>query len=98
YYHVLGGPVSPIDGIGIDSVRIRELVTKIKAAQGGVTEVIVATDPDTEGESTALYLADLLRGLVPKITRIAYGVPLGGDLDYTDELTLGYALKGRTSL
>ncbi|MDD4003857.1 MAG: recombination mediator RecR [Elusimicrobiaceae bacterium] len=97
YYHVLGGPVSPIDGLGVDSVRLKELVSRVKA-EPGLGEVIIATDPDTEGEATALYIADLLRGLVPRITRIAYGVPLGGDLDYTDELTLGYALKGRTDL
>jgi len=95
-YHVLHGAISPIDGMGIDSLRVRELVSRIK--NGMVSEVIIATDPDTEGEATALYLADLLRGLVPKISRIAYGVPLGGDLDYTDELTLGYALRGRTKL
>lgn len=97
YYHVLGGPVSPIDGMGVDSVRVKELVNRVKA-EPLLAEVIIATDPDTEGEATALYIADLLRGLVPRITRIAYGVPLGGNLDYTDELTLGYALKGRTEL
>lgn len=97
YYHVLGGPVSPVDGLGVDSVRMRELVNRIKA-EPDIQEVIIATDPDTEGEATALYIAELLRGLVPRITRIAYGVPLGGNLDYTDELTLGYALKGRINI
>lgn len=97
-YHVLHGSVSPMDGTDAGSLRIDDLVFRIKNAGGKVREVIIATDPDTEGESTALYLAGALKDLVPRITRIAYGVPLGGDLDYTDEFTLGYALKGRTRI
>lgn len=98
FYHVLGGPISPMDGASADSVRLNELLTRIKNSSGLVREVIIATDPDTEGESTALYLAGMLKSIVPKITRIAYGMPLGGDLDYTDEMTLGCALKGRTEI
>ena len=98
FYHVLGGPISPMDGASADSVRLNELITRIKNSSGLVREVIIATDPDTEGESTALYLAGMLKSIVPKITRIAYGMPLGGDLDYTDEMTLGCALKGRTEI
>jgi recombination protein RecR len=97
-YHVLGGAISHIDGVGADSIRISNLIERIKSSGKSIEEVIIAVDPDTEGEATALYLANLLRGLVPKITRIAYGVPLGGDLDYTDEMTLTYALKGRTDI
>jgi recombination protein RecR len=98
FYHVLHGSISPIDGVGVDSLKINELLGRIKDSDLKIQEVIVATDPDTEGESTALYLADLLREYVPNITRIAYGVPLGGDLNYIDELTLGYSLKGRKSI
>lgn len=98
FYHVLGGPISPMDGASADSVRLNELLARIKNSSGLVREVIIATDPDTEGESTALYLAGMLKSIVPKITRIAYGMPLGGDLDYTDEMTLGCALKGRTEI
>lgn len=98
FYHVLGGPISPMDGARADSVRLNELITRIRNSNGLVREVIIATDPDTEGESTALYLAGMLKSIVPKVTRIAYGMPLGGDLDYTDEMTLGCALKGRTEI
>lgn len=98
FYHVLGGPISPMDGASADSVRLNELLARIKNSSGLVREVIIATDPDTEGESTALYLAGMLKSIVPKITRIAYGMPLGGDLDYTDEMTLGCALKGRIEI
>jgi len=97
YYHVLHGALSPVDARGVDSLRIRELVERVKASPE-IREIIIATDPDTEGEATALYLSRLLSPLVPSLSRIAYGVPLGGDLDYTDELTLGYAIKGRTKL
>ena len=98
FYHVLGGPISPMDGARADSVRLNELITRIRNSNGLVREVIIATDTDTEGESTALYLAGMLKNIVPKVTRIAYGMPLGGDLDYTDEMTLGCALKGRTEI
>ncbi len=97
-YHVLHGAISPVDGVGPDAVRIKELVARIKRANPPVTELIIATDPDTEGEATALYIADLLRNDVPSITRLAYGMPLGGDIDYTDEMTLSFALRGRVKL
>ena len=97
-YHVLHGAISPMDGLGAEQVKVRELLTRVQNAQPPIREVILATDPDSEGETTALYLADLLRDLVGQVTRIGYGVPLGGDLDYMDEMTLGYSLKGRTKL
>jgi len=97
-YHVLHGSLSPIDGRGVENIKIRELIERVHNSNAPIKEVIIATDPDTEGETTALYIADALRGLVDKITRIGYGVPLGGDLDYLDEMTLGYSLKRRTSL
>lgn len=97
-YHVLHGAISPMEGRGAEQVKVRELVERIRKSPVTIKEVILATDPDSDGETTALYLADLLRGLVPQITRIGYGVPLGGDIDYIDEMTLGYSLKGRTKL
>lgn len=97
-YHVLHGSISPMEGRGAEQVKVRELVERIRKSPVAIKEVILATDPDSDGETTALYLADLLRGLVPQITRIGYGVPLGGDIDYIDEMTLGYSLKGRTKL
>ena len=92
-YHVLGGAISPIDGIGPDDLRIRELMTRL--ADGVVTEIILATDPNTEGEATASYLARLLNPMGLTVTRLASGLPVGGDLEYADELTLGRALEGR---
>lgn len=97
-YHVLHGAISPMDGRGAEQLKVRELLARVKNAKTPVREIILATDPDAEGETTALYLADLLRPLVGQITRIGYGVPLGGDLDYLDEMTLGYSLKGRTKI
>lgn len=97
-YHVLHGAISPMEGRGAEQVKARELLERIQHSARPIREVIIATDPDSEGETTALYLADLLRGLVGQITRIGYGVPLGGDIDYIDEMTLGYSLKGRTKL
>lgn len=97
-YHVLHGAISPMEGRGAEQVKVRELLERVQRAKTPVREVIIATDPDSEGETTALYLADLLRGLVGQVTRIGYGVPLGGDIDYIDEMTLGYSLKGRTKL
>ena len=97
-YHVLHGSISPIDGIDQNGIKARELIERVKKSAGVIKEVLVATNPDTEGESTALYLASVLKDMVPRVTRIAYGVPLGGDLDYTDEMTLGYAVKGRTKI
>ncbi len=92
-YHVLLGAISPIDGIGPAQLRIRELLGRLEAE--GVTEVILCTNPNIEGDATALYLAGLLRDLNVKVTRIASGLPVGGDLEYADELTLGRALEGR---
>jgi recombination protein RecR len=94
-YHVLHGSLAPLDGIGPDRIRSRELVERVRASHGGVKEVVIATDPDTDGEATALYLAQILNPFPVKVTRIAHGVPLGGDLDYIDERTLSHALSGR---
>jgi recombination protein RecR len=93
HYHVLHGSLSPLDGIGPDRIKAKELVDRVAA--GGIKEIVLATDPDTEGEATALYLAQILKPHPVKVTRIAHGVPLGGDLDYLDERTLSYALSGR---
>jgi recombination protein RecR len=95
-YHVLGGAISPIDGVGPDDLRIRELMARL--ADGGVTEVILATDPNLEGEATATYLARLLKPLGLRVTRPASGLPVGGDLEYADEVTLGRAFEGRRLL
>jgi recombination protein RecR len=95
-YHVLGGAISPIDGVGPDELRITELVRRLD--EGSIGEVIVATNPNAEGEATALYLARLIRPLGVKVTRIASGLPVGGDLEYADEVTLGRAMSGRTEL
>ena len=92
-YHVLGGAISPIDGVGPDDLRIRELMTRL--ADGTVTEVILATDPNLEGEATATYLARLLSPLDVAVSRLASGLPVGGDLEYADEVTLGRAFEGR---
>ncbi len=97
-YHVLHGTISPMEGRGAEQVKVKELLERVQHADPDVHEVILATDPDNEGETTALYLADLLRGLVERVSRIGYGVPLGGDIDYLDEMTLGYSLKGRTKI
>ena len=95
-YHVLGGAISPIDGIGPEELRIRELLERVR--RDGVREVIVATNPRVEGEATAVYLAGILKPLGVRATRIASGLPVGGDLEYADEVTLGRALKGRLEL
>jgi len=95
-YHVLGGAISPIDGIGPEELKVRELLERIR--QDGIQEVIVATNPRVEGEATAIYLANILKPLGVKATRIASGLPVGGDLEYADEVTLGRALKGRLEL
>ena len=97
-YHVLHGVISPMDGINSEGLRIKELVERVRKAGGAISELIIATNPDTEGETTAIYLTRLLKDQVPGITRIAYGVPLGGDINYMDEVTLGYAMKGRTKI
>jgi recombination protein RecR len=95
-YHVLGGAISPIDGIGPDDLRIRQLMTRL--ADGTVTEVIIATDPNLEGEATATYLTRLLTTLEIKVSRLASGLPVGGDLEYADEVTLGRAFEGRRTV
>jgi len=95
-YHVLGGAISPIDGIGPEELKVRELMERIRKDE--IREVIVATNPRVEGEATAIYLANLLKPLGLKVMRIASGLPVGGDLEYADEITLGRALKGRLEL
>jgi recombination protein RecR len=95
-YHVLGGAISPIDGIGPEQLRIRELLSRL--ADSKITEVIVATDPNLEGEATATYLARTIKSLGIKISRLASGLPVGGDLEYADEVTLGRAFEGRRPL
>jgi len=95
-YHVLGGAISPIEGIGPEQLRIRELLARL--ADEGVKEVILATNPNIEGEATAMYLARLLQPLGMRVTRIASGLPVGGDLEYADEITLGRAFEGRREI
>jgi len=95
-YHVLHGAISPIDGIGPERLRTRELLDRVRP--GGVEELILATNPNLEGEATAMYLADLLRTHVPSITRIARGLPVGGDLEYADDVTLIRSLQGRRAM
>jgi recombination protein RecR len=95
-YHVLGGAISPIDGIGPDQLRIRELMQRL--ADATITEIILATDPNLEGEATATYLARLIKPMGISVSRLASGLPVGGDLEYADEVTLGRAFEGRTSL
>lgn len=92
-YHVLHGLISPLNGISPDQLKIKELLTRV--GEGDVGEVIVATNPTVEGEATAMYLSKLLRPLGVRVTRLAYGVPVGGDLEYADEITLFRALEGR---
>ncbi|QEE60723.1 recombination protein RecR [Salinibacterium sp. dk2585] len=92
-YHVLGGAISPIDGVGPDDLRIRQLMQRL--ADGTVTEVIIATDPNLEGEATATYLSRLLNQPGLSVSRLASGLPVGGDLEYADEVTLGRAFEGR---
>lgn len=95
-YHVLGGAISPIEGIGPDDLRIRELISRL--ADGTITEVILATDPNLEGEATASYLARMITPLGVTVSRLASGLPVGGDLEYADEVTLGRAFSGRRSV
>ena len=95
-YHVLGGAINPIDGVGPDDLRIRELMMRL--ADGVVTEVIIATDPNVEGEATASYLSRLLNSVGVAVTRLASGLPVGGDLEYADEITLGRAFEGRVRI
>ena len=95
-YHVLGGVISSVHGIGPNDLRIKELQNRI--VQEGIKEIIIATNPTTEGETTALYLSRILKEYNIKITRLAYGLPAGGQLDYIDEITIGKAIDGRTEL
>ncbi len=95
-YHILGGAISPIEGIGPEDLRIRELMARL--ADGEITELILATDPNLEGEATATYLARLVAPMGMTVTRLASGLPVGGDLEYADEVTLGRAFEGRRSV
>ncbi|MBZ4665154.1 recombination mediator RecR [Mahella sp.] len=95
-YHVLHGAISPIDGVGPDDIRIKELLTRLRDSQ--VKEVILATNPSVEGEATALYISRLLKPMGFKVTRIANGIPVGGDLEYADEVTIARALEGRREM
>jgi len=95
-YHVLGGAISPIEGIGPDDLRVRELLQRLR--DGTITELILATDPNLEGEATATYLARLIKPMGLRVTRLASGLPVGGDLEYADEVTLGRAFSGRRLL
>jgi recombination protein RecR len=95
-YHVLGGAISPIEGIGPDDLKVRELLLRLQ--DGVVTELILATDPNLEGEATATYLARLIKPIGLRVTRLASGLPVGGDLEYADEVTLGRAFSGRRLL
>ena len=95
-YHVLGGAISPIDGVGPEDLRIRELMARL--ADGSVTELILATDPNLEGEATATFVARMVKPLGIRVTRPASGLPVGGDLEYADEVTLGRAFEGRRLL
>ncbi len=95
-YHVLHGVISPMQGIGPDDIRIRELLSRL--SEGGIREVILATNPDVEGEATAAYIARLVKPMGIRVTRIAHGIPVGADLEYTDEVTLSRAFSGRSEL
>ena len=95
-YHVLHGVISPLNHVGPDDIRIRELLERV--GKGGVREVIMATNPDTEGEATAMYISRLLRPMEVRVTRLAYGIPVGSQLEYADEVTLLRALEGRRDI
>ncbi|SDL14827.1 recombination mediator RecR [Natronincola ferrireducens] len=96
YYHVLHGVISPLEGIGPEEIKIKELLARLTHQE--VKEVVLATNPNIEGEATAMYIAKLLKPMGIKVTRIAYGIPVGGDLEYADEITLSKALEGRREL
>jgi recombination protein RecR len=95
-YHVLGGAISPLEGIGPDDLRVQELLDRV--GRDHVQEVILATNPNLEGNATAMYVAALLKPIGVKVTRLASGLPVGGDLEYADEVTLGQALEGRREM
>ena len=94
-YHVLLGAINPLEGIGVDQLKIRELMIRINDAEPAIQEVILSTNPNTEGDVTAMYLQRLLAPFEIKVTKLASGLPVGGDLEYADELTLGRAIEGR---
>ena len=96
YYHVLHGAISPMDGIGPNEVKIRELILRLQ--EDDTNEIIIATNPTIEGEATAMYISKLLKGTDIKVTRLAHGIPVGGDLEYADEITLAKAIEGRRTL
>lgn len=96
FYHVLHGAISPMEGIGPEDIRIKELLSRVR--EGNVKEIIIATNPNIEGEATAMYISKLLKPLGIKTTRIAHGIPVGGDLEYADEVTLAKALEGRREI
>ena len=96
YYHVLHGAISPLEGIGPEDIKIKELLARL--ANQSVEEVIIATNPNVEGEATAMYISKLLKPMGIKVTRIAHGIPVGGDLEYADEITLAKALEGRREI
>jgi len=95
-YHVLHGTISPMEGIGPDDIKLKELLHRVQ--NNGVKEVVMATNPDVEGEATAMYISRLLKPMGIKVTRIAHGIPVGGDLEYADEVTLSMALRGRREM
>ena len=95
-YHVLHGVISPLNRVSQEDIRVRELLGRV--AEGGISEIIMATNPDTEGEATAMYISRLLRPLEVKVTRLAYGIPVGSQLEYADEVTLSRALEGRQEM
>ena len=97
-YHVLHGSISPMNGIGPDDIKIKELLARIQNPDNNITEIIIATNPRVEGEATAMYISKLIKPLGIKVTRIAHGIPVGGDLEYTDEITLTKALEGRREI
>jgi recombination protein RecR len=97
-YHVLGGRLSPLDGVGPDELNLGSLVERVRAAEGSVQEVILATNPSVEGEATAVYLEKVIRPLGPRVTRLARGVPVGSDLEYVDGTTISEALAGRREM
>lgn len=96
YYHVLHGAISPMDGIGPNEIKIRELILRLQ--EDDTNEIIIATNPTIEGEATAMYISKLLKGTDIKVTRLAHGIPVGGDLEYADEITLAKAIEGRRTL
>lgn len=97
-YHVLHGSISPMNGIGPDDIKIKELLSRIQNPENSIEEIIIATNPRVEGEATAMYISKLIKPLGIKVTRIAHGIPVGGDLEYTDEITLTKALEGRREI